>query len=437
MTPRVVVVGLGPGDPTLLTTGTVTAIERTPHRFIRTTRHPSAPVVEPAASFDHHYETGADLAAVYAAMVEDLVAGATRHGEVLYAVPGSPVVAERAVELLGADERVETEILPALSFTDLAWSRLGVDPVAAGASVIDGQRFAVEAAERPGSMLVAQCDRRAVLSEIKLALDGPEPPTVTVLQRLGLPDEAIFEVPWDALDRDVEPDHLTSLWIPEWPEVDELRRFVELVAVLRRECPWDAEQTHQSLTRHLIEETAEVIEAIDGLGADGSGVDHLQEELGDLLFQVVFHATLGAEAGAFDLADVARGVHDKLVARHPHVFAATEVEGTDDVVANWEDIKRVEKGRDSVFDGIPAGLPALLVAGKVERKAVASGLVGETDQAVGLEEALRSLGTGATEDSVARALTAVVLAAVEAGVDPEAALRRANGRREAAYRDRE
>ena len=138
---------------------------------------------------------------------------------------------------------------------------------------------------------------------------------------------------------------------------------------LRAECPWDREQTHQSLTRHLLEESYEVLDAIDLLGADeDEGYVALEEELGDLLFQVVFHATLGAEEGRFTLADVARGIHDKLVLRHPHVFAEVEVDGADEVVTNWEAIKKAEKGRESVFDGIPTGLPALLYALKVQQE---------------------------------------------------------------------
>ena len=133
-----------------------------------------------------------------------------------------------------------------------------------------------------------------MLSEIKLAVeDGPD---VTVLQRLGLPDEAVTTVAWAELDRAVEPDHLTCLWIPTLaePVAAELVRFAELVRTLRARCPWDRQQTHRSLTRHLLEETYEVLEAIDELDAGPAGYDHLEEELGDLLFQVAFHATLAA-----------------------------------------------------------------------------------------------------------------------------------------------
>ena len=392
---KVVVVGLGPAGPELLTAEATAALERIPHRYLRTTRHPAAVAVTDAVSFDERYESADSMDAVYRGIVDDLVAAATEHGEVLYAVPGSPTVAEHTVELLRADDRVEVSVLASVSFLDLAWDRLGVDPVAVGARLIDGHDFAVAAAGATGPLLVGQCDRPSVLSDIKLAVE--EGPTVTVLQRLGLPDESVTEVAWDDLDRVVEPDHLTSLWIPGLaaPVAAELVAFAEVVRRLRAECPWDREQTHQSLTRHLIEESYEVLDAIDLLGIDeDEGYVALEEELGDLLFQVVFHATLGAEEGRFTLADVARGIHDKLVLRHPHVFAEVEVDGADEVVSNWEAIKKAEKGRDSVFDGIPNGLPALLYALKIDKKAVATGLAEQVPRARGRRPRPRAPGPG-------------------------------------------
>ncbi len=408
---RVVVVGLGPAGPELLTAEATTAIERIPHRFLRTTRHPAAAAVPDATSFDERYETADSMAALYRGIVDDLVAAATEHGEVLYAVPGSPTVAEHTVDLLRADDRVELTVLASVSFLDLAWDRLGVDPVAVGAQLVDGHDFAVAAAGATGPLLVGQCDRATVLSDIKLAVE--EGPRVTVLQHLGLPDEAVTEVAWADLDRVVEPDHLTSLWIPGLaePVAAELMAFAEVVRRLRAECPWDREQTHQSLTRHLIEECYEVLDAIELLGVDeDEGYIALEEELGDLLFQVVFHATLGAEEGRFTLADVARGINDKLVHRHPHVFAEVEVDGADEVVSNWEAIKKAEKNRTSVFDGIPNGLPALLYALKIDKKAVATGLVDQVPPPEG--------------DDLGHQLLALVMRAREAGLDPEDALRR-------------
>ncbi|CAN5802251.1 nucleoside triphosphate pyrophosphohydrolase [soil metagenome] len=419
---RVTVVGLGPAGPELLTVAALAAIERSDHRFLRTTRHPAAPAVAVAASFDRTYDDAATFDEVYRRIVDALVEAAHRHGEVLYAVPGSPLVAERTVELLRADGRVALDVQPALSFADLAWVRLGVDPLAAGVRLVDGRRFATEAAGERGPLLVAQCDSRAVLSDIKLAVEGEPPPSVTVLQRLGLPDEAVTTIAWEELDRVVEPDHLTSVYVPELGAqvAMEVTRFVELVATLRRECPWDREQTHQSLTHHLLEETYEVLEAIGTLSADGAGYDHLEEELGDLLCQVVFHTTLAAEQGAFTLADVARGIHDKLVYRHPHVFADVAVAGRDDVARNWEDLKAAEKGRASIFDGIPAELPALAYAAKVLRKAAS----------LGVEPASPAAEAAPVEDAEAlgQALLGLVASARHHDLDPEAALRAAAAR---------
>ena len=416
--PRVVVIGLGPGPHDLVTAGTRTALERVPVRFLRTARHPSADLVTDAVTFDHHYDDADDFDDVYSRIVDDLVAAAEEHGEVLYAVPGSPRVLERSVELLVADERVVVDVVPAMSFVDLVWVRLGIDPFDAGARVVDGHRFAERAAGERGPLLVAHVHNRRVLSDIKLAFEDEPPPRAVVLQRLGLPDEAVFAVEWADLDRSFEPDHLTALWLPEVaaPVAAELVRFAEIVRRLRRDCPWDREQTHRSLTRYLLEESYEVLEAIDHLDEHGAaGYDALEEELGDLLFQVFFHATLAAEEGAFDLADVARGVADKLVHRHPHVFAGAAFESAEELASTWEAMKVAEKQRGSVMDGIPEALPALLLALKVQKKAASQGID------------WRGL-TSPDDDPVVTSLLEVVDAARAAGTDPEDALRRATVR---------
>jgi tetrapyrrole methylase family protein/MazG family protein len=413
--PTVVVVGLGPAGPDLLTEAAKAALARVTVRFLRTTRHPAARAVTGATSFDALYDRAATLEEVYAGIVDALAEAAAEAGEVLYAVPGSPLVAERTVELLLADHRVVVDLVPGLSFLDLAWARLGVDPLAVGVRLVDGRRFGVEAAGERGPLLVGQCDSAAVLSDVKLAVEGPPPPTVVVLHHLGLPDEEVREVAWCDLDKDVEPDHLTSLYVPDLaaPVAGEVARFAELVRTLREKCPWDREQTHQTLTRHLLEETYEVLEAIEEL--DQRGYGHLEEELGDLLFQVVFHATLAAEEGQFTLADVARVVHDKLVGRHPHVFGDVKADTPSQVMRNWEHIKQAEKGTTSLMEGIPGHLPSLLYAHKVQRKAASVGLEAGGD---GAEPEVR-LG----HETVGELLFEAVALAREAEVDPEAALR--------------
>jgi tetrapyrrole methylase family protein/MazG family protein len=443
-----VVVGLGPGDPAQLSQAAAAAIDRIPVRFLRTARHPSAVAVPGATSFDDIYEQASSLEEVYAGIVETLVAAALDAedtvAEVLYAVPGSPMVAERTVALLLADSRVSVEVVPGLSFLDMAWARLGIDPLVAGVRLVDGHQFAIDAAGSPGPLLVGQCDSVAVLSDIKLAISSDETrPDITVLQRLGLPDERVFSVAWDELDRTVTPDHLTSLWIPSLaaPVGAELVRFDELVRTLRVRCPWDREQTHQSLTRHLLEETYEVLEAIETLGPNFEGAEHLEEELGDLLFQVFFHARLATEEGLFTVADVARGIHDKLVHRHPHVFGTVEADSAGQVMRNWERIKQAEKGRTSVMDGVPGHLPSLLYAHKVQRKAASVGFDWPdtsgawpkiAEETAELEAAVAAGSEEGVDEEIGDLLFAVVNVARHLGIDPEAALRSATAK----FRDR-
>ena len=227
-------------------------------------------------------------------------------------------------------------------------------------------------------------------------------------------------------------------------------RLDELVRTLREQCPWDREQTHSSLRRYLLEETYETLEALDArAGAEaGGGVDiegghieeldrHLCEELGDLLYQVWFQAHLASERGAFDIADVAQQVRRKLVARHPHVFGDVEASDADAVRGIWDAIKLQEKGRDSVMDGIPQTLPALLRAVKVQKRAAAASLCAD-DRPRGpfteTEDALVELRAEPNEHTLGELL----LAAVELGrrikVDPEDALRSATERAEGRYR---
>lgn len=433
---RVVVVGLGPGDPRLISSAATDAIAAIGRRFVRTARHPSSHLVDPAISFDEVYERASAIEEVYETIVETVVAAAGDE-TVLYAVPGSPAVAERTVALLKADPRVEVEVIPGVSFMDMAWDRLGIDPLAEGVRLVDGHRFAEEAAGTGGPFLVGQCDSRLVLSGIKLTLD--QGPTVTVMQRLGLPDETVTECRWPDLDRDVQADHLTCVWIPrlDAPVAAELVRFAELVRTLRQECPWDRKQTHQSLSRHLIEETYEALEALDELDQP-DGYDHLEEELGDLLFQIAFHATLAAEAGEFDLAGVARRIHDKLVERHPHVFGPP---GTP--VPNWEEMKKAQKGRQSVMDGVPGHLPSLLYALSVQGKAASIGFDWKNvagawpkvhEELQELAEAMASGGGAgpAVNDELGDVLFSIVNVARHLGIDPEAALREASAK----FRDR-
>ncbi len=478
MTARIVVVGLGPGSTAHVTDETREAIARIEHRHLRTAIHPSAHLVPDAVTHDDLYESAEAFDDVYVEITNRLVAAASEHGEILYAVPGSPLVLERTVRYLrerttgtgagtdpgtatdaDADADIELDILPAMSFLDVAWARLGIDPVEAGVRLVDGHDFAIAAAGERGPLLVAHTHANWVLSDIKLAVEGASgDEAVTILHALGTDDEAIVETTWARLDQTLEANHLTSIYIPHLaaPVGQEYVRFHELTRTLREQCPWDIEQTHQTLIPFLLEETYEVVDALQALpGPDGdpdddtgrepasavpgglgpTADDDLIEELGDLLFQIEFHATIAEQEGRFTIADVTQGIHDKLVRRHPHVFGDTVADSTDQVLSNWDDIKRAEKGRTSIFDGIPRSLPALAYAQKVGRKASKVGFdwpsvegafpkVGE--ETGELAEAIQLEDHDASVDELGDLLFAVVNVARHLEIDAELALRAAS-----------
>jgi tetrapyrrole methylase family protein/MazG family protein len=449
--PVITIVGLGPAGTDAMTASALATVQAAVDAgapvFFRTRQHPAAAELlesggagPDALTFDDRYTSEDTFEAVYGSIAGALLEAAGQSERIVYAVPGSPLVAERTVELLRAASLggdVVLEFVPGMSFCDLAWARLGIDPLAAGVRLVDATAFALTAAGDSGPLLIAQCWSKAVLSEVKLAVEEPSPDQrAVILHHLGLRDEVVVEVAWEDLDRTVGADHLTSVFVEHLaaPVAAELVRLSEVVARLRRECPWDQEQTHQSLVRHLLEETYEAIEAIEALGEDPSQatpeqVAHVEEELGDVLCQVVFHATLAREEGLFELSDIARTITDKLVRRHPHVFADVVAETASDVVTNWERLKREEKGRKRLLDGIPAAMPALARAATIERKLASAGLGWHiADPAPGPATAADPAPGPADPAPAAtpgERILAIARAAAAAGEDPEAALRRA------------
>ena len=447
--PLVTIVGLGPGPAGLVTRETLDAIASAKSRFLRTRHHPSASLVGDAVSFDDEYERHDTFAEVYAAIAERVATAALRDGSALYAVPGSPGVLEDGVRRLCADERIEVRVLAAVSFLDLAWLRLGIDPVDSAVKLVDAHQFAQAAAGEAGPFLIAQCHADWVLSEVKLAHEsasGDE--AAVVLHHLGLPDERVVSVAWRDLDRlapehGVEADHLTSLYVPRLgePVAGEMARLHRLARTLREQCPWDREQTHASLVRYLIEETYEVVDALNTLDADDPETDDvLVEELGDLLYQIEFHATIAEQEGRFSLADVARATHDKLVRRHPHVFADGTAKTAGEVVDTWDDIKRrerAEKGGEEApefFAGVSRAAPSLALSQKLQKRAAEVGFdwpdaKGATDKLVEeideLRNATRSGDPEAVRMELGDVLFSVVNVARKLGLDAETALRSA------------
>jgi tetrapyrrole methylase family protein/MazG family protein len=458
--PTVVAVGLGPAGADLMTTAALETVSRATTARLRTRRHPAATAFPGVESFDQLYEAAPDFESLYQSIADELVRLATTdpRGTVVYAVPGSPSVAERTVAILGDRDDLDLVIVPGLSFVDLACATLCIDPIAVGLRLGDALELPDRLGGR-GPLLLAQAHSRDVLADVALRVDDDlesSEATAVVLHHLGLPDERVERRSIGELASFRDPDHLTSVYLEglrgPGDAVDDL---VELMDVLRERCPWDRVQTHTSLGRYLLEESYEALDALETLAAalddeaahgatpDSAGLvraagHHAEEELGDVLFQLVFHARLGIDEGLFDLRSVADAVRHKLVGRHPHVFADAVATTPDAVAARWEALKRDEKGRDSVMDGIPDALPALSLMAKVRRKSLAAGL--EMRDAPALLDAARDalsrlpLEPGMTDDATIgadRESTEAIGVALEAvcdlarlvGVDPEQALR--------------
>jgi tetrapyrrole methylase family protein/MazG family protein len=427
----------------LLTERAVRLITDSPVVRLRTRVHPAAAGLIDVISYDPWYEEANSFEELYEAIVDDLVrlAASSEAREAVYVVPGSPIVAERTVEILLSRDDVHVMLEPAVSIIDLACAVLHRDPMTSGLRIVDALE-SIEPFRGPAPLLVLQTYSPEVLSVVGARL---EPSTkVTVLHHLGLADQRIDEVSANELAGFAGADHLTSIWIDDLRSTGEaMDDLVSFTRRLRAECPWDQEQTHASLTRHLLEESYEALDALERFvraqengELDDEVVSHVEEELGDLLFQIVFHAELASEEDLFSLASIADSLRDKLTFRHPHVFGDVQVTNAGEVASRWEVLKKSEKGRDSVTDGIALQLPALSLYNKLLAK---SALVSREEQRgdVARDEAVmalrelhfdeRSANETQTPTSVQpgweKALTSILRAARWAGVDLEGVLR--------------
>lgn len=383
MTKTIQVIGLGAGDLAQLPLGLYRKLKSARNIFVRTKDHPVVQeLIEEGIqlqSFDYIYEAHDQFEEVYEEIVKELLASVDKQDTIVYAVPGHPMVAEATVQkLLHGDYDVEVLIEGGQSFLDATFNAMKIDPIE-GFQLIDGTEMRAEELLLTQHVLIGQVYDQMSASAVKLALMErlPAEYEVTVVTAAGSIDETLITVPLFELDRVTSLSNLTAVYVPPVTE-DKLlyRDFSRLRQVIQHlrgpgGCPWDQKQTHESLKKYLIEESYELLEAIDE-----EDDDHMVEELGDVLLQVLLHAQIGEDDGFFNMDDVIEGVTKKMIRRHPHVFANTEVDNEHDVVTNWEEIKKQEKKekglgsvRPSLLDGIPTTLPSLLKAYKLQKKA--------------------------------------------------------------------
>jgi tetrapyrrole methylase family protein/MazG family protein len=391
MSSKITVVGLGSGNEDQLTLGIWRKLQNCPLIYVRTAQHPALNILMEHnlhfESFDQIYEHKDSFTDVYETITEQLVAAALEHNkEIIYAVPGHPMVAERTSQLLKEkcpEQGIELQFLGGESFLDQAFLRFGFDPIE-GFQLLDGSQ-SIEGYFNPKiHTIIAQVYDTFTASDVKLGLMAwyPDEFQVVVGHALGVPGEEVIQtIPLYELDRVQGYGNLSLVWIPrneaEFLQNRSFHRLQEIVDILRSPegCPWDREQTHASLRKNLIEEACEVLETIDD---DDPAA--MCEELGDLLLQVMLHAQLEDEEGAFNVYDVVQGLNEKLVRRHPHVFGTQSAANSEEALVNWQQIKQEEKqskGIDlekvSILSGIPRDFPGLLKAWRLQKKAAQVG----------------------------------------------------------------
>lgn len=390
--PRTIIVaGLGPGAWEQVTLEVKSLLDSVSTVYLRTRTHPTAahlPEHLAVQTFDHLYEREARFEEIYRKIAEELaeLSNVEDAHPLVYCVPGHPSIGEASVRHLRAlagERGIDVKIVAGLSFLEPVCTALDVDPLQRGFQIVDGTElagFGEEAQQAAGQgegeekepflfspyslpvepgafpamagltpmypVLLCQVYNDRVASACKLMLMEryPDEHPVRVVLNAGVPgEEQVISTTLAEMDRGHGINHLACVYLPPLEPLALPREFSSLVYVMGRlrgpgGCPWDREQTHDSIKHHLIEEAYEAVDAMDA-----GDPDSLAEELGDLLLQVVFHSQLALSAEEFTLSDVVSHIVTKLVRRHPHVFGDVEVTGADHVVRNWEMIKAQER----------------------------------------------------------------------------------------------
>lgn len=436
------VVGLGPGDPGLLTLSAWEALCQAEHVVLRTSSHGTVAYLQEKGlgftTYDCLYESKGSFHEVYEAIVVDLLQRARSGAQMVYAVPGHPLVAERTVDLLIAEAKktnIDINIIPGMSSVEAVYAAIKVNP-AQGTAVVDALDADMFVDPRLG-LVITQIYSRLVAGDLKLKLLDVYPADhgVLTVRNAGTTACTIRATRLAELDH-YEFSYADTVYIPPCSvarhagvELETLRGIMERLRSTTG-CPWDREQTHSTLKPYLVEEAYEVLEAIDEEDSD-----KLAEELGDLLLQIVFHAAIAAEAGDFVLADSIRLINEKLVRRHPHVFSDVVLHTSDQVVENWQIIKQKEKSSGSqlsVLASVPKNLPALQQAYKVQDRAKRVGfdwpsidgaLQKVQEELRELEVARQECDRQAIHDELGDVLFSVVNVSRFLGIEPENSLR--------------
>lgn len=378
----ITVLGLGAGDINQLPLGIYKQLISNKRVFLRTKEHPVVDALQLEGmefkSFDYIYEQHDQFEEVYEE-ITSILFQESKLGDLIYAVPGHPLVAEKTVQLLlqhAADQNVNVKIGGGQSFIDALFTAVEVDPIE-GFQLLDGTDLEKDDIRTNQHVIIGQVYDAFIASDVKLTLmeKYPDEHKVAIVVAAGSSEETVTYVPLYELDRQFSLNNLTSLYVPPLAEED-LREFSTLRKIIKdlrgpNGCPWDKEQTAVSLKKYVIEECYELLAAIDE-----DDIDHMIEELGDVLLQVMLQAQIGEDDGMFAIEDVIQTISEKMIRRHPHVFGDAQVSNADEVMVNWQKIKATERTNEqhvSLLEGVGKGYPALIRAYELQKKAAKVG----------------------------------------------------------------
>ena len=442
----ITIIGLGPGHLSQITLEAMQALENAEIVYLRTSQHPAVndfPKTIQWKSFDALYDASNLFEEVYEKIVEEIIELGKKQPGVVYAVPGNPCVAEiTGPEIIrrAKKENIPVRMIAGISFIEPSVMALNIDPYDSGLVLVDAleiiQKYHLDFVPTYPA-LICQVYSKYVASDLKLALNNVYSDThqVIFIHAAGTPEEIVEQIPLFEIDRSEHIGLLSSLYVPALRRGSSFEDFQDQIAHLRAPdgCPWDREQTHLSLRSALLEETYEVLSAMDNEDEEA-----MQEEFGDLLLQIVLNAQIASETGSFTMVDIIRGIYDKIEYRHPHVFGNEKQKTTDEVLVNWEALKAEERKKNGKakkikgrLDSIPQSLPALSLAQSYQSRVARVGfdwsdVEGVLDKIIEEIQEVREADGESIESELGDLLFSIVNFIRWKEIDAESALRETN-----------
>lgn len=348
---KIIVAGLGAGEFDTLSFKVYDLLKSDIKKYFRTVKHPSVEEIKNQGveftALDSFYDEGKDFEETYSKMTEYLIDEANKNKEIAFFVPGNPALAENVVEnlsKLSKEKGFEFEIIASLGFLEsisaLIMEKLGID-IGVGTVILDALDINLRDLNPSRNLLISQVYNNKIAGDLKLKLMERYDDEIDVfmIKGAGTKDEEFKKIKLFEMDYlENEYDHLSSLFIPKEKEArNDIYDLLDQVELLRKNCPWDKKQDFKSVTKYFKEESEELVKAIEN-----DDPENIIEEMGDVLFELAFFASLGKEEFALDFLEVTDGVYKKMKRRHPHIYEGMNIEGID-MEELWQEIKKREK----------------------------------------------------------------------------------------------